>query len=246
MEAHSTLITHSGAERITRAELANLPIPAGTKTFKPVHHADLVNTIEEELDARKLTIVKQEYAVMRDGSMLFATLDLSYMKSKETTAALGLRTANDRSMSIQLVAGLRIFLCDNMAMSGDIIALRRKHTSGLDLPMEIRGAIDRYQGGVKQLMSGVENLKTADVSDNRAKRIIFDAFYEDIMPMRYFDKVSDDYFLAKERNDEQLEPRTMWSLHNAFTRHIKELSPARAFAANTQLGQLFKLTASEN
>ena len=56
------------------------------------------------------------------------TLQLAYADTEDGTAALGLRTSNNKTMSIQLCAGLSVFVCDNLVFRGDLIALNRKHT----------------------------------------------------------------------------------------------------------------------
>jgi hypothetical protein len=38
-------------------------------------------------------------------------------------------------------------------------------------------------------------------------------------------------------------PRTVWGLHNAFTRAIRQMAPAPAFQATTRLGKFFGLCA---
>ena len=39
----------------------------------------------------------------------------------------------DRSEAFSIVVGAKVFVCDNLALSGDVIAIRRKHTAGFDL-----------------------------------------------------------------------------------------------------------------
>ena len=69
----------------------------------------------------------------RTAAKLFGTLDLTLNGIGGTCASLGLRTANNKTMSLSMIAGLRVFVCDNMAFSGETIILRRRHTRGLDL-----------------------------------------------------------------------------------------------------------------
>ena len=47
--------------------------------------------------------------------------------------AIGLRNANDKSMRLGMVAGYRVFVCDNMAFAGDFNPLLAKHSKNLDL-----------------------------------------------------------------------------------------------------------------
>lgn len=254
-----TLINHVGAERVTREELRSIPAPPATDTWKPIPHSELVDTLEAELYRRTLKIRNESYAVQRDGALLFGVIDLYWMETEEFAAAIGLRTANDKTMSLQMAVGLRVFVCDNLAFSGDLIALRRKHTSGLDLAHELAAALDRYQEGVAHLYQEVARLKDALISDEQAKVIMFDAFQHAVMPVRFFHDVHKAYFEPDEGEEvpaprsvwagyySQHEgtnphtPRTLWTLHNAFTRHIQRMAPGPAFAATARLGKLFGL-----
>ena len=92
--------------------------------------------------------------VQREGAVLFGVIDLAWRQTTEFAATIGLRTANDKTMSLQIAVGFRVFVCDNLVFAGDVIALRRRHTSGLNLVREIAQAIDRYQDGVLSLERG--------------------------------------------------------------------------------------------
>src|SRR4051812_42575055 len=139
------LVSHVDTDLVTRDQLRALPMPVPTSTFKPIAHIDLVESLEKILHQNQMAIAEEQFALRRDGSALFAVLKLAYSESEDGTAALGLRTANNRTMSIQICAGLKVFVCDNMAFRGDLIALRRKHTSGLNLREELFSAVLRFR-----------------------------------------------------------------------------------------------------
>jgi hypothetical protein len=232
-----TLVAHCGAARLSRDELEKVPTPQGTSSWKPIRHADLVTAIESELETRGLAVKEEAFAVQRNGALLFGVLDIAWRDSGEFGAALGLRTANDKSMALQIAVGVRVFVCDNLAFAGDLIALRRKHTSGLNLGREIAGALDRYQAGVLRLEEDIARMKERTLQDQETKSLIFDAFHRAILPTRLFRPVSDRFF--RPGGDVPTAPeRTLWRLHNAFTSEIKALGPAPAFRATIKIGQL--------
>ena len=132
-----TLLTHSGARRITRKELRAIEPPAGTRTWKPISHGELLDVLEQELRRRSLAIQEEAYAIQGEGMLLFGAIDLAWRQTEEFAAAIGLRTSNDKRFSLQLAVGMRVFVCDNLVFSGDLIALRRKHTRGLNLPRRL-------------------------------------------------------------------------------------------------------------
>ena len=121
-----TLLAHSGTARVTRHDLKNIQPPEGTATWKPVSHSDLVDVLEAEIQKRQMEIRDEAYAVQRDGNLLFGVIDLNWRQTDDFAASIGLRTANDKSFSIQIAVGVRVFVCDNLVFAGDLIALRRK------------------------------------------------------------------------------------------------------------------------
>jgi hypothetical protein len=234
--AHATLLTHCGATRVSRQELVTFNPPARTATWTPVKHSDLVDALHAELDHRGLQVRHEHYAVQKQGAMLFGTLDLDWHDTGEYAAAIGLRTANDKSMALQLAMGIRVMVCDNLCFSGDLIALKRKHTAKLDLPREIAGALDRYQEGIPRLTQGITTLKTSLYTVSQAKEMVFDIFRHRILPVRFFHPVVHAYQAAVKEHGP-----TGWTLHNAFTAHIKTLPPSPAFRATVRLGKFFGL-----
>jgi hypothetical protein len=236
----ATLIARSGATKVSLEELRAIPTPEGTATYRPIPHIELVETIQNRLNRYGIQVQRQEYAVQRGGTRLFGVMELAYGMDDERGAALGLRTANDRSAALEIAVGLRVFVCDNLVFSGDMIALRRKHTAKLDLGESISLAMDRFFDRFAALEAGVASLKALPMPDDRAKAMIHDAFAAEILPVRLFREVSETYFHPQE-DWIDVQPRTAWGLCSAFTRAIRQLEPAPAFRATTAVGRMFGL-----
>ena len=75
-----------------------------------------------------------------------------------------------------------------------MIALRRKHTSGLNLRVELASAVLRFQEHFGRLAGEVERLKERALPDVQAKGLIHDAFASGLMPLRFLPDVSRAYF----------------------------------------------------
>ena len=239
-EAAATLMAHTDTNLVTRAQLAALPAVIGTDSFKPVAHIELIETLEKALKRRDINIDREQFAIRADGSRLFGTLDLNLNGIKGSCASLGIRTANDKSMSIQMIAGMRIFVCDNMAFNGDMIALKRRHTSGLNLFDELEDAVAKYERHYGNLKLEVENLKARSLTDDQAKVMIYDIFAQKAMPNRYFGEVGGEYFNPTPRHEE-FAPRNAWSLHNAFTEVAKQMPLTTRIDATQEVGRYFGL-----
>ena len=236
---HGQLFSHVDTDLVTREQLALVETPAPTTSFKPVPHLELVETLEQVLRMNHIAIRKEQFALRRDGLTLFGVLQLAYQDTTDGMAALGIRTSNNRTMSIQICAGLNIFVCDNMVFRGDLIALNRKHTAGLHLRNEINHAILRFQDHFGRLTGEIANLKERSVSDADAKAILHDVFAKGILPIRLLPDASNLYF---EPFVDEFRPRTAWSLHNAFTAVAKEMPITTRMPAIQELGRYFGMT----
>src|SRR5690348_7153514 len=90
----STLIAHCGGTYRTREELAGLPTPAGSATWKPVAHHARVTSLIDELGARGIVVTREQYATVgRDGDRLFGVMDLRIdgLDTPDLSTSLGLR-----------------------------------------------------------------------------------------------------------------------------------------------------------
>jgi len=104
--SQATLIADSGTSKVSREELKMIPAPEGTRTFKPIPHAEAIDALVEALSFRHIGVVRDEYAVSTDGMKMFGVLDLE-TAFNGCRFAIGVRNANDRSMRFSLTTGLR-------------------------------------------------------------------------------------------------------------------------------------------
>lgn len=235
-------LMYANSNLVTREQLLTIAPPPPTGTWRPIAHADLIQAIDRQLLVRGISIRDEKFAVQREGARLFAVLDLSIGTTGEFCAAMGIRTANDQSMALEIAVGVKVLVCDNLAFSGDLIALRRKHTAKFDLNADISRAVDRYQAHLLALQRKIAMVREDTISDDEAKSLIFEAFRFEILPIRYFKRVAEAYFNPASDMTDVL-PRTMWGLHNAFSRSVHDMAPAPAFEATTELGKFFGLRA---
>jgi hypothetical protein len=235
---HAKLLVHRGATRVTRGELAAMEPPAATDTWKPIKHAVLIGAIHEELQRRAIAVVREEYAVQRHNHMLFGVMVLNYLQTDEFAAALAFRHANDMSEALRMYAGVRVFNCDNMSLSGDGIILHKKHSPRFNLAAALPEAFDKYQHGALQLTRDIDELKGALCSHYDAKELIYDIFRRKIVPLRLFHPVVNSWHI--QLPDEEVYSNE-WVLHNCFTEHIKKLPTNVAMRATVRLGKFFGL-----
>jgi len=229
----ATLTAHRGATLVSRDDLASYEPPEPEGRWKPVKHSLIVDLMHEELARREIQITQEEYAIQREGNYLFAALSLNWLETEEFAAALAFRHSNDKTEAMKMYAGVSVFVCDNMALSGDEIILNRKHTTRLNVAAELTKAFDRYRDGTLVLQRNIEDLRAGPLSLGDAQRKLFEIFYRRLLPTRMLIPVTDS-FLSKE-------DRTDWGLLNALTLHAKNLPPNGNIRAHAQLGRYFGL-----
>lgn len=224
-------------QKVTRAELALIETPAATDTFQPIPHARLIDSLEESLAFRHISITRDEYAVSPDGMKLFGLIELN-AEFQGVRFAIGLRNANDKSMRLGMVAGYRVFICDNMALSGDFKPLLAKHTKHFDLVESVSLGVDRIQRGFQPLREMIDGMRARGISTDEARSIIYRAFMENRFPVKLMKTVHREFFVAP--SYEEFKPQTVWSLSNAFTLAFKELAPVRQYEMTAKLGKFLQ------
>jgi hypothetical protein len=240
----SQVIAHTqGDQVLTRGELAVLPTPAGTATHRPIPHIEIVQSIIESLDYRKIAVVSDSYAVDKSGAKMFGTLNLE-TQNADVRFSLGLRNSHDKSMKLSMVAGYNVFVCTNMAFSGDFTPILHKHTKNFDLKAAIAVGVDQVQRNFEPLSKQISAWKAEQITDATAKLIIYRAFIEQAieLPHHLDRKVHELYF---EPIYPEFAPRTLWSLSNAFTSAFKELDPIPQYRATAGVAKFLDSQVSD-
>jgi len=228
MDRTSTLLAHCGTTKVDREFLLKLDTPPATETHQPIAHASLVDAIEESLAFRHIRLERSEFAISKDGMKMFGLLEVN-QEYDGVRFAIGLRNSNDKSMRLGMVAGYRVFVCDNMALSGDFNPLLAKHTKNLDLIESVSMGIDRIQRGWQPMREEIDRKRQIRLTDDEARLLIYKAFAVSGLPVSMFGTVANEY--------ETTENNTLWDLEQCFTDSFKRLKPVNHFQATSKLGK---------
>ena len=197
----ATLVAHRGATLVSRDDLPRYEPPEPEGRWKPVKHSLIVDLLHEELAWREIQITKEEYAIQREGNYLFAALTTNWLNTGETAAAIAFRHSNDKSEAMKMYAGVSVFVCDNMALSGDEIVLNRANTTRLNVAAELTKTFDRYRDGTLVLQRNTEDLRAGPPSLGDAQRKLFGIFYRRLLPTRMLILVTDSYLSTEDRTE---------------------------------------------
>ena len=231
------LMIDSNARYVGRNEIAMVPTPAATASWKPVPHLDVIDAVTDVVKANNWTILEEQYGLARDGQKMFGVIRINKSSSLEWSRCIGIRNSHDRTLAVGLAAGITVCCCSNLAFGGSMV-LKRRHTSRIELEGLVTEAIDALGNEFLTLETVAEDLKLQYVRDDAARAAIVKAAEAgavnscDIVPVfREF----------KSPSHPEFEEPTRWSLLNAFTENAKKYSPARADVCHRGLTRLFGL-----
>ena len=235
----ATLVLHRGGWEATKADLAAVPVPEPTESYHPVPYGRFVEEIELHIPRFGLTVQSSAFALAREGSQMFGVLTCVNGKpAADYALALGVRNSYDRSLSVGLTLGSRVFCCDNLAFSGEV-TMHRKHTVNVfrDLPALIYKMLAQVSSMRERTDREIGQMKAFAVEDRLAHHLMVAATRVSILPASRIPLVLEQWLWPKH---EEFKPRTAWSLFNAFTEVQKSSSPRAQMEGSLRLTSLVR------
>jgi len=243
--SQSTLMAHVDAHVVTRENLADIVTPpAMGSRHAPIPHGDLLSCLSDAVGDHGFRITREQLAV--GGSVMieneqytdtniFGALDLAradtaigpmhqpFDPDGEMGISIGFRSSNAQRFGLRVVGGQRVFVCDNMALTGNPYGYNRKHTTGLDIREIVADILGSVLADTRRHRELIDAFRTFRVSENAARDFLYMLFVDKrILPINLMRKVHNTYF---ERHDEYPEIDAYhgraWGLHNALTRAIR-------------------------
>lgn len=236
----SNLVLHSGGRLVSRDELAEARTPASTATHFPISHASLVAQTIDKIAAAGVRIVSEQHALAKDDARYFGMFGVA---GSDGAAAddwgllVGLRNSHDKSFRASLAIGTRVFVCDNLAFSGEV-TIARMHTRHIlrDLPKLMTTAVGKIVGQRESMAKRVEHYKAAEIDDLFAHDAMIRALDHGVISPPRLPVVLSEW---RKPSHPEFEPRTAWSLFNAFTEAMKAYNLDSVYARTQPLHGLF-------
>lgn len=131
----SNLLLHCGADSVTRDRMYDVPTPPPMgPRHHPVPYSDFIDLTADALDSVGLRVIDEQYGLLKDGSRMFGLMELGgkfQTSGQDFGLMLGLRASHDQSIARGLVIGSRVFVCDNLAFSGEV-SISTKQTTNIE------------------------------------------------------------------------------------------------------------------
>jgi len=169
-----SLLLHSGGEAASMEELAAIPLPQETRSYKPVSHqalATMLGAIASDI-LPEFELVNTQFGLARDGAQMFGVHTLKN-GSSAMGLSIGFRNSYNKSLSVGIAVGGQVFVCDNLMLTGEVTVLK-KHTLNVVASIEslALSAIYKSRSAFNQIQEDAEIMKGIPLSDEDAYRTI--------------------------------------------------------------------------
>jgi hypothetical protein len=216
-------------ERVDENHVRLIETPKDTASYKAVPYGAIIDSIQDRLESSPWRVNKAEYALGRKGMQLFGVMTLRPREGSWDRAALdaiapsiGFRSSHDKSISVGLVTGASVFVCDNMMFETSGERSIRKHTRNVfnDIDRIIDRTIDSSEQQYFRMHDSREEMKQIPVSRDRGYELLGLAYGQGVVtPHQYTTAVNEwrnpTFAGAFEEED-------FWSLYNSITFGLKK------------------------
>jgi hypothetical protein len=219
-EFSMSLVLHCGSQAVSRETLAAVETPYPTQSHFPIPHIQIVEQAENVLGSLGIGVKESAFALSPTTTRFFGLMTLDVpVPGGNYGILLGMRNSHDKEWAAALAGGSHVFVCDNLAFSGEF-TLSRKHTRwiGRDLPALMGRAVDKVLANAKVETDRLDRWRQTEISPELADSLIVRAAWAGIIPSAEILKVRQELLAPHHR---EFESRTAWSLYNAFTERFK-------------------------
>ena len=210
-------ILHAESKGTTLDQLAKLPKPEPRgPAHHPLEHIRFIDLMQNRLHHFNYDIEQTRYYLNRGHDQLFGVARIVTDKP-DYQPVIGFRNSHDMSCAAGVALGMRVFVCDNMCFSGQIV-IQRKHTLHImdDLPDLIDNAIAQLRAIGRTQDERVNAYKRCEVDENRAAHLLLELHRREVVPANKIKAVWSHFTHDPLRYDYDESP-TLWRLYNAVT-----------------------------
>lgn len=238
------LMLHCGATEVARTDLNLIELPEKTRTYCPIGHNDFVDLVEDKLADVGFRFGVQAHSMTKQGQRYFGLVQLlSGQENDQHAMVVGIRNSIDKSFPAAIAFGSQVFVCDNLAFSGEI-KVTRKHTTHImrDLPHLVGAAVSNTQMMKENQELRFEHYQNSKIDNRTASHLIIEMLRHGAINTSRVQGIVNQW----DEPAHDFGGRTVWRLFNAVTEVLKEAPlhdvPPRTILLQSVLDRASKFT----
>lgn len=209
----------------TKELILNTPVPAQTRTYKPVSHGQLIDLTLDGISKAGFILDKQTYSAAANGQIANGRFSISNVADSEMQLQVGWQNSYNKQLTLKFAIGTRILVCSNGCVSGDYGAFKKKHVGEIQsfTPQAIGDYIKTAADSFKLIQQQRETMKQIEVTRRTKAELIGRMMIEE-----QFIQSTQMNIISRELNNPTHDygaPDSLWELYNYTTFAMKEVHP---------------------
>ena len=91
-----------GGNYVDRNAIALVPTPAGTESWKPVPHMEVIDAVTDVVKAHSWQILDENFGLAREGQKMFGVMRINKSNSSDWSRCIGLRNSHAKEFTLLL------------------------------------------------------------------------------------------------------------------------------------------------
>jgi len=239
---------------VTKEQAFAIKVPEQTRTYTPVPNAELWDMLQKTAESKGLKLGEPQMGVAHKGQRLFGVADITNQDhlDEEVRLTLGFRNSYNRTLSVGVCFGSRVFVCDNLCFTGyasedeDAVGnVHKRHHSDVfeGLQVRLEEAMSKFDIFKSYQDTSFNRMKEISLTDAEAHHLIIESAKAEAITAKDCMKVANEWAFQSHCPDNEADaanwhkefmPRNAWSLFNAFTEIHKGFQKKNPFDANVR------------
>lgn len=158
----------------TLQDLVAVKLPEQTKRYKPVSHAQLIDTTLNSIEKSGFKLDKQTYTWAADGQVANGRYTISNIADREMQIQIGWQNSYNKQVSLKFAIGIHVFICSNGMVNGDMGTFKRKHVGDIQefTPQSITEYIKSAGDSFREMQIQRELMKQVELTKRQQGELI--------------------------------------------------------------------------
>lgn len=216
---------------MNRAQLMQLPTPQARGRFHhPLGFGEYAETVTNQLERNGLEVVKEEYAVQKDGDRFFGLIEVNspeldgrniYDQASHTWM-VGVRGSHDQSIPRGLTVGSQVLVCSNLCFHGDLGTVNTKQTTNIEsrLPVLVDRAVRALPQRIEHQEEIFDGLRRAEFKPRWGDAALVEIYRRNGLTAAQLGTAVNEWHNPS-HEEHAADGYTAWRLLNATTEAVK-------------------------
>jgi hypothetical protein len=211
---------------VSKELVISVPTPDDTRTYKSMSHERLIDLTLEGIQRSGFVLDGENYTMARGGNVANGKYSIRNIADDEMQIQIGWQNSLDKSISLKWAMGVRIFICSNGCISGDMGAFKKKHQGEVQsyTPQAISEYIKTAGDVFLNMQKERDTMKQIEVTKRVTAELLGRIYFEEgFIQSTQLNIIKSE--LSHPTHDYNA-PNSLWELYNFVSFSMKSIHPS--------------------